>query len=605
MEYDVGEYRQGSAMTSAVWFFLRRHLGLYTALAAILLVAAVLEAISVGALFPLMTAVLGGGSGSGGGRVLLAMQEASQIVPGEDRVLATVILLVGAITLKSLTTVWRDYLIASGGAKVVYGIKQEIFHRFSRSSYHYFLNHRQGDLSYRLTTAPQSLGLMLLLLPSSAAQALIVVSICILLATINWQLTVGIIGFGAILYALLRQVARRISHVAGKRRTAALSRELGVVMEFFAGIKEILAAQAANRWAHAYEREGEELRRVHVKDSVWQSLPGVVIEWVFFVMIGVLAVKSQAAVGEAGGQGAVPMMAVFAYALYRLIRAVSILSQYKLRLSGQLADVELLYQALHESLPALLEGHDTKVRFEDAIQFERVSFVYPGRSEYAIREVSLRLPKGKTTALVGQIGAGKTTLVNLLLRLYDPTEGILRVDGRDLGEYRRDAWLKLVGYVSQEVFILNGTVAENIRFGLDNFQDSEVIAAVQAAHAHNFVLSLPNGYQTVVGDRGMTLSGGQRQCLAIARALLRKPEILIFDEATSQLDNVSEALIQKAIAELARDHTLVLVAHRLSTVRFADQIVVLDRGRVVEVGNHEELLARKGQYSLMMASSGE
>ena len=586
----------------AVWFFLRRHLGLYAALAVVLLVAAVLEAISVGALFPLMTAVLGGGSAGNGGRILSVLQAAADALPVHDRLLATVGVLLGVITLKAAFFVLRDYLIASGGAKVVFGIKQELFSRLIQAPYQYFVANRKEDINYRLTTAPQSLGVMLLLVPSLVAQALIVTAICLLLSTISWRLSAVLILSGAVLYGLLRSVAKRVSHVVGKQRVEALSRELGVADEFLSGVKEIVTSLSAGRWARLYRRQGEELRRVHVKDSVWQSLPGVVIEWVFFMAIGTLLLDSET-VRSGGIAQAVPLMTVYAYALYRLIRAVSILSHYKLRLSAHLADVELLYQALHESLPALREGHDTKVRFKDAIQFEKVSFVYPGRSKYAIREVSLRLPKGKTTALVGQIGAGKTTLVNLLLRLYDPTEGILRVDGRDLGEYRRDAWLTLVGYVSQEVFILNGTVAENIRFGLDDFQDSEVIAAAQAAHAHNFILSLPNGYQTVVGDRGMTLSGGQRQCLAIARALLRKPEILIFDEATSQLDSVSEALIQKAIADLARDHTLILVAHRLSTVRFADQIVVLEKGWVVEVGKHDELLARKGQYSLMMASS--
>ncbi len=589
-------------MATTIWFFLQRNLRLYGALAIILLVAAVLEALSVGALFPLMTAVLGGQAGSGGGFVLSILQTASQIVPGQDRVFATVMLLISLITLKSLTVTLRDYLIASASAKVVFEVKQAIFNRLLRAPYQYFLDHRQGDLSYRLTSAPQSLGLMLLLIPSAGAQAMIVLAICLLLATISWQLTAVIVGFGAVLYGLLRQVAKRISHVVGKRRTLALTRELGVVMEFFAGIKEILAARAANRWARLYEREGEELRQVQIKDSMWQSIPGILIEWAFFVLIGVMALAVQATHGEGIGS-AIPMMAVYAYALYRLIRAVSILSQYKLRLSGQFADAEVLYRAFHEPFPPLREGAVADVRFVDAMRFDHVSFMYPGRTEYALDQVSVTIPKGSVTALVGHSGSGKTTLVNLLLKFYDPTDGVIRVDGQDLGGCRRDAWVGLMGYVSQEVFILNGTIGDNIRFGVSECPDADVEAAARAAHAHEFIADLPHGYATAVGDRGMTLSGGQRQRIAIARALLRKPEILIFDEATSALDGVSEALIQKAIGELARDHTVILVAHRLSTVRFADKIVVLNQGRVVETGSHEELLARKGQYSLMMASS--
>jgi len=588
-------------MTRSLWFFLKRHSVLYTALAVVLVCAAILEALSVGALFPLMTAILGGESVSGGGRVLVILQQASQFVPGQDRFLATVILLVIVITFKSISVVMRDFLIASGSAKVVHGIKQEIFSRFIRAPYQYFLDHRQGDLSYRLTTAPQSLGLTLLLIPSLAAQALIVVAICLLLATISWRLTLGILGFGTVLFALLRQLAKRMSHVVGKRRTAALARELGLVIEFLAGVKEILAGQAAHRWMRLYQQEGEELRQLHIRDGVWQSVPGALIEWVFFALLMGLAVRFQA-IGGVKLADAIPMMTVYAYALYRLIRAVSMLGSYKLRLSGQLADVELLYRTLHEPFPPMREGTATNVEFNKSILFAKVSFLYPGRSEHALQEVSLVIPKGSVTALVGQSGAGKTTLVNLLLRLYDPTEGLIRVDGRDLGEYRRESWLKLVGYVSQEVFMLNGSVAENIRFGLKCPQE-RIEAAACAAYAHEFISDLPQGYDTVVGDRGMTLSGGQRQRIAIARALLRNPEILVFDEATSALDSVSEALIQKAISKLAEAYTLILVAHRLSTVRIANHIVVLDQGRVVEEGSHQDLLALKGQYSLMMASS--
>jgi len=191
------------------------------------------------------------------------------------------------------------------------------------------------------------------------------------------------------------------------------------------------------------------------------------------------------------------------------------------------------------------------------------------------------------------------------LRLYDQSDGAICVDGRQLAACSRSSWLRLIGYVSQEVFMLNGTVRENIRFGLVDCTEGAIEEAARAAYAHEFITALPHGYETIVGDRGMMLSGGQRQRLAIARALLRKPQLLIFDEATSALDPTSEAFIQQAIRDLARDHTIILVAHRLSTVRFANKIVVLEDGRIVEMGTHPELLAMKGQYSTMMSSSVE
>lgn len=588
---------------SAIWFFLSRRKALYGCLAAVLLVAAVLEALSVGAVFPLVTTVLGGDASVRGGSVLSFLESMVTLFPGRDRLVTSVVLMVGFITAKSLAVLMRDYLIAYGGAKVVHETKQELFARLTQLPYSYFIAHSHGDLSYRLTTAPQSLGLMLLLFPSILAQGFIVFAICLLLMTISWPLTLGIIGAGGLLYGLLRQASKRVSHVVGKRRTAALSRELGIVVEFMAGIKEIFAADAADRWRSHYCEQGRELRVLHIRDSVWQSVPGVLIEWVFFVLIGVMAVMAHQSSGSPAAS--IPMMAVYAFALYRLIRSVSLLSAYKLRLGSQLADVGLLHRTLEEPIAASPNHRAEEASFTKNVIFDHVSFVYPGRQEPALCDINLAIEQGQVVALVGRSGSGKTTLVNLLLRLYDQSGGAICVDGRQLAACSRSSWLRLIGYVSQEVFMLNATVRENIRFGLVDYSEGAIEEAARAAYAHEFIAALPHGYETIVGDRGMMLSGGQRQRLAIARALLRKPQLLIFDEATSALDPTSEAFIQQAIRDLARDHTIILVAHRLSTVRFADKIVVLEDGRIVEMGTHPELLAMKGQYSTMMSSSVE
>lgn len=588
---------------SSIWFFLSRRKALYGCLAVVLLIAAVLEALSVGALFPLVTTVLGGDTPGRGGSVLSFLESMMTLFPSQDRLVTSVALMVGFITAKSLAVLMKDYLIAYGGAKVVYETKQELFARLTQLPYSYFIAHSHGDLSYRLTTAPQSLGLMLLLFPSILAQGFIVFAICLLLVTISWPLTLGIIGAGGLLYGLLRQTSKRVSHVVGKRRTSALSRELGIVVEFMAGIKEILSANAADRWMSHYCEQGRELRVLHVRDSVWQSLPGVFIEWVFFVLVGVMAVVAHQSNGTPAAS--IPMMAVYAYALYRLIRSVSLLSAYKLRMGSQLADVELLHRTLQEPIAPVVSDRVEELTFAKSVTFDGVSFVYPGRQEPALRDINFVIEQGQVVALVGRSGSGKTTLVNLLLRLYDPSGGAIRVDGRQLAACSRLLWLRLIGYVSQEVFMLNGTIRENIRFGLVDYPEGAIEEAARAAHAHEFIAALPHGYETIVGDRGMMLSGGQRQRLAIARALLRKPQLLIFDEATSALDPTSEAFIQQAIHDLARDHTIILVAHRLSTVKFASKIVVLENGRIVEMGTHQTLLAMKGQYSMMMFSSVE
>jgi len=233
------------------------------------------------------------------------------------------------------------------------------------------------------------------------------------------------------------------------------------------------------------------------------------------------------------------------------------------------------------------------------IEFRNLAFRYPGNEDWTLQEINLKLPKGTTLALVGSSGAGKSTLADLLPRFYDCDRGSIRIDDRDIREFDLRSLRTHMGIVSQETFLFNETIAHNIAYGCENISREEIIAAADRANASGFIHDLPQGFDTTIGDRGVLLSGGQRQRLAIARALLKNPDILILDEATSALDTVSERLVQQAIDELSRDRTVLVVAHRLSTIQNADQIAVFDQGRVVEVGTHRELLEKCGHYATL------
>jgi subfamily B ATP-binding cassette protein MsbA len=245
--------------------------------------------------------------------------------------------------------------------------------------------------------------------------------------------------------------------------------------------------------------------------------------------------------------------------------------------------------------PEVRDGAGTIGSFEDRIAVRDVSFSYG--DEPVLEQVNLEIRKGEVVALVGPSGVGKSTLADLILRLYDPVQGVITIDGRDLRTLRQDSYRKLFGVVSQEALLFNATIRDNVTYGREGIAEAEVVRAARVANAHDFVMEFPQGYDTVVGDRGIRLSGGQRQRVAIARAVAGHPPILVLDEATSSLDSESERLVQQAIERAIQGATSLIVAHRLSTVLHADKIVVLGRGRIEAVGRHAELLASSETYS--------
>jgi subfamily B ATP-binding cassette protein MsbA len=260
-----------------------------------------------------------------------------------------------------------------------------------------------------------------------------------------------------------------------------------------------------------------------------------------------------------------------------------------------LASAERVFEFLDQPATDVDRPEEQEASFQQEIVFDRVSFRY-GDGDLVLSEVSFQLPKGRVVALVGPSGAGKTTIADLLPRFYDPTAGQILMDGVPLTRLRRGSLRSLMGVVSQDTVLINDTVHVNIAYGSPKATRQQVEEAARAANAAGFIETMPQRYDTILGERGTRLSGGQRQRIAIARALLRDPPILILDEATSALDTESERLVQQAISRLMRERTVLVIAHRLATVRDADEIVVLDAGQVVQRGSHEELLRKGGLY---------
>jgi ATP-binding cassette, subfamily B, bacterial MsbA len=284
--------------------------------------------------------------------------------------------------------------------------------------------------------------------------------------------------------------------------------------------------------------------------------------------------------------------------LLRVLPLISQLNTIRSNFASTAASVDMVneFLSLHDK-PFMGNGKLPYTKLEKGVSFNSLCFAYPGHEKLVLKDVNLYLPRGTTLALVGGSGAGKSTLADLLPRFYDPIAGSITIDGTDLREFDVISLRKRMGIVSQDTFLFNDSVQNNIAYGRAEATEDEIITAAKRANAYEFISKLPQGFDTFIGDRGVMLSGGQRQRLAIARALVQNPEILILDEATSALDTVSERLVQSALDDLSRDRTTLVIAHRLSTVQKANQIAVLDQGQVVEVGTHEELLQKGGYYS--------
>jgi ATP-binding cassette, subfamily B, bacterial MsbA len=263
-----------------------------------------------------------------------------------------------------------------------------------------------------------------------------------------------------------------------------------------------------------------------------------------------------------------------------------------------MSSVEDVNQLLDRSdKPYLTSGQIPFEGLQHAIAFECVNFCYSPQDKPAVQDISICIPKGKTTAFVGPSGAGKSTLISLLCRFFDPIDGDIYVDGCSLRQFDLDSWRSRIAIVSQDIYMFSTTIRENIAYGRLDATENEIIAAARLANAHEFITRLPYGYETRVGDRGMRISGGQRQRIALARAIVRNPEILILDEATNALDSIAENLIQEAIYQLSENRTVIVIAHRLSTIEQADQIIVLEDGRVIEQGNLQHLLKLNGLFT--------
>ena len=417
-----------------------------------------------------------------------------------------------------------------------------------------------------------------------------------ILAWVDWRLLLGAIGIVPIVYVTHRTWISRIR--PQHRRVRAQREEVdALATESFGGMRVV----------RAFSRQRSETRRImrgnHVMGRLellaWWWTRGIEIVWETIIPVasaglmiygGWQVIESELTLGD---------LMMFLVYLLMLLEPLAVLASSAATFQNSLSGLDRVLDLLDEPLEMASDSPLRKIDkslVQGGLTFDEVGFHYHGSETEALKRISIDIRPGETLALVGPSGAGKTTFCNLVARFYDPTQGAIYLDGTDLREYEVESYRQLIGIVEQDVFLFDGTVADNIGYGDLAAPLHQVQAAAVIANADEFIQKLPQGYDTLIGERGVKLSGGQRQRLAIARAVLADPKILILDEATSNLDSESERLIQKSLVELMKSRTNFVIAHRLSTIRHADRIIVIDDGQIAEQGSHTDLMKLGGHY---------
>ena len=520
----------------------------------------------------------------------------SALVNGSFQMLDRVTLLLLALFVaQAILSFGQAYLLGWVGERVVANLRQSLYGHLHAMPLRFFSNTRIGELLSRLgndvTTIQNAVTDTLLSLLSNT---IMLIGGIVIIFVMAWQLTLlilAVVPVAVVGMILLGRLVRRLS----KQVQDALADASATAEEALSGVRIVKSFAREPYEVGRYGETVERLFRIAVKRVRLNATLGP--------MIGLIAYGTIALVIYVGSReviaGNLTPGQLISFLLYTMTVASSIASftglysQFQRALGASERVFELLdNQPEMQDDPQAVEL--PPIRGE--VRLDNVSFDYGDTDEAreVLREVNLSVSPGRVVALVGPSGAGKTTLVNLIPRFYDPTEGRITIDGHDIRHVRMRSLREQIGIVPQETALFGGSVGDNIRYGKLDATAAEIEAAARAANAHDFIKELPQGYDTLVGERGVKLSGGQRQRVAIARALLKNPRILILDEATSSLDSESEQAVQEALERLMRDRTTFVIAHRLSTITNADWVAVLDSGRIVEQGTHEALLARDG-----------
>ncbi len=494
--------------------------------------------------------------------------------------------------LKNLTKYLGNNVNVRLGEGISKSIRDQLFRKMMSLSMDYFNRSKVGDnISFITNSVATMNGAISPIFLTVFRQP---IEIALFLAVLfSYSPFLTMIAFSTSIGSLLIiKLSTKAIKMYASRMLFSMHALTSLIQEMISGIRLVKTTASEDKATHQFEQETQRYVKASVKNQKLVDLVPVLNE--------ILAISALCAVLYVGGNQVYDKelkpqeLMTFLFALFSIMSPIAQLTNTPAVIQKGIVAAETVFNIIDQQ-PTVKNGNTSIHTFTSSIAVDNLHFSYDGNHE-VLHNIHLNIDKGKTIALVGQSGSGKSTMSDLIVRLYDPNKGSICIDGINIKEFSLEEYRQLFGIVSQDSFLFNDTIAENICFGKNIISEDEMIYAAKMANAHDFIISLPMGYQTKIGDRGVLLSGGQKQRLAIARALVRKPQILIFDEATSALDAESEHLVQEAIHNLLHGRTALIIAHRLSTIIDADCIYVFDNGSIAESGTHKELIEKGGIY---------